>query len=109
MNPSLPPTGTAQLLTLLDPYVPDAFINEHWNRRPRRSPHRSLSAAQLWRLHLLAVLTPSHSFNQLAALLPEQRGWPTDMACPACACSTSFARLWERVACGRSTTRCSCP
>ena len=75
MNSLLPPTGTAQLLTLLDPYVPDAFINENWNRRPRRGPHRSLSAAQLWRLHLLAVLTPSHSFNQLVALLPEQRGW----------------------------------
>jgi RNA-directed DNA polymerase len=29
----------------------------------------------MWRVHLLAVLTPSHSFNQLAALLPEQRAW----------------------------------
>ena len=38
-------------------------------------PHRSLSAAQLWRVHLLAVLTPTHSFNQLIALLPEQRAW----------------------------------
>src|ERR1035438_6341539 len=33
------------------------------------------AAAQRWRLHLLAVLTPSHSFIQLVALLPEQRGW----------------------------------
>jgi hypothetical protein len=75
VNSLLPPTGTAQLLALLDPYVPDAFINDHWSRRPQRGPHRSLSAAQLWRLHLLAVLTPSHSFNQLVALLPEQRAW----------------------------------
>ena len=75
MNSPLTPTGTAQLLTLLDQYVPDAFINEHWNRRPKRGPNQSLSATQLWRLHLLAVLTTSHSFNQLVALLPEQRSW----------------------------------
>ena len=75
MNSILPMTGTTQLLTLLDPYVPDDFINRHWNRRPLRGPHRNLTAAQLWRLHLLAVLTPNHSFNQLVALLPEQRGW----------------------------------
>jgi hypothetical protein len=75
MNSAFPLTGTAQFLTLVDPYVPDQFINEHWNRRPNRGPHRALSAAQLWRVHLLAVLTPSHSFNQLVALLPEQRAW----------------------------------
>ena len=75
MNSALPLTGTSQLLTLVDPYVPDDFINQHWNQRPSRGPHRSLSAAQLWRVHLLAVLTPTHSFNQLIALLPEQRAW----------------------------------
>lgn len=75
MNSALPLTGTAQFLTLVDPYVPDDFINQHWNQRPSRGPHRSLSAAQLWRVHLLALLTPAHSFNQLIALLPEQRAW----------------------------------
>ena len=75
MNSVLPLTGTAQYLSLVDPYVPDEFINEHWNLRPVRGPHRHFSAAQLWRVHLLAVLTPSHSFNQLVALLPEQRAW----------------------------------
>jgi hypothetical protein len=75
MNSALPLTGTSQFLTLVDPYVPDDFINRHWNQRPSRGPHRSLSAAQLWRVHLLAVLTPTHSFNQLIALLPEQRAW----------------------------------
>jgi hypothetical protein len=75
MNSALPVTGTAQFLTLVDPYVPDDFINQHWNQRPNRRPHRCLSAAQLWRVHLLAVLTPTHSFNQLVALLPEQRAW----------------------------------
>ncbi len=39
------------------------------------STDRSLSAAQLWRANLLTVLTPTHSFNQLVALLPEQRAW----------------------------------
>lgn len=75
MNSALPLTGTAQFLTLVDPYVPDEFINQHWNQRPSRGPRRTLSAAQLWRVHLLAVLTPTHSFNQLVALLPEQRAW----------------------------------
>ena len=75
MNSALPLTGTAQFLALVDPYVPDGFINQHWNQRPIRGPHRTLSAAQLWRVHLLAVLTPTHSFNQLVTLLPEQRAW----------------------------------
>jgi len=77
-------TGTVGLLTLLDPYVPDGFINDHWNVRPLRGPHWHFSAAQLWRTHLLTVLTPVHSVNQMVALLPEQRAW------------RSFARLSHR-------------
>ena len=77
-------TGTTRLLSLLDAYVPDGFINEHWNLRPTRGPHRYFSAAQLWRTHLLTVLTPARSINQLVALLPEQRAW------------RSFARLAHR-------------
>lgn len=75
MNAPLPPTGTAQLLSLLDPYIPDDFINAHWNVRPTRGPHRLFSAAQLWRVHLLMLLTPVHSLNLLLSLLPEQRAW----------------------------------
>ena len=81
---SLPLTGTSDLLALLDPYVPDQFINERWNARPLRGPRWSFSAAQLWRVHLLALLTPVHSFNLLVAMLPEQRAW------------RSFARLRHR-------------
>jgi len=33
------------------------------------------SAVQLWRLHLLALITPVHSFNLLVRLLPEQKAW----------------------------------
>lgn len=72
---NLPLTGTAQLLEVLSPYIPDDFINEHWNRRPDRGPRWQFSAAQLWRVHLLALLTPVHSLNLLSAMLPEQRGW----------------------------------
>lgn len=71
----LPPTGTTQLLNVLSPYIPDEFINEHWNERPARGPRWQFSAAQLWRVHLLALLTPVHSLNLLAAMLSEQRSW----------------------------------
>jgi hypothetical protein len=75
MNALLPMTGTNQLLRILDPHVPDGFINEHWSGRPKRGPRPAFSAAQLWRLHLLAVLTPVHSLNLLLAMLPEQPAW----------------------------------
>ena len=81
---SLPVTGTSRLLNLLDPYIPDDFINTHWSLRPGRGPRWQFSAAQLWRLHLLALLTPVHSLNLLCAMLPEQRAW------------RAFARLRHR-------------
>ena len=65
MNSVLPLTGTAQFLSLAAPYVPEDFLNQRWNHRPCRGLRRSLSAAQLWRVHPLAVLTPTHSLNQL--------------------------------------------
>ncbi|MBM4029368.1 MAG: hypothetical protein FJ280_28825 [Planctomycetes bacterium] len=71
----LPLTGTAEYLAVLDPFVPDQFINERWNMRPTRGPRWRFSAAQLWRVHLLALLTPAHSINLLVALLPEQPAW----------------------------------
>jgi hypothetical protein len=51
-------TATTDSLTLLDPYVPNPCINERWNARPIRGPRRQFSAAQLWRVHLLTLLTP---------------------------------------------------
>lgn len=80
----LPITGSNQLLERLDPFVPDDFINTHWNARPARGPRWQFSAAQLWRTHLLALLTPVHSLNLLTQLLPEQRAW------------RAFARLRHR-------------
>ena len=35
MNSDLPATGTAALLELLNPFVPDDFINECWPPGPR--------------------------------------------------------------------------
>ena len=77
-------TGTAELLTLVDPFIPDGFINERWNVRPARGPRRHFSAAQLWRTHLLTVLTAAHRLNEVLALLGEQRAW------------RAFARLAHR-------------
>ena len=68
-------TGTAQLLDTLSPFVPDQFINALLSRRAAAGPHYAFSAAQLWRVHLLALLTPAHSFNAVVRLLPEQRDW----------------------------------
>jgi len=47
---SLPVTGTNRLLDLLDPYIPDDFINERFSVRPVRGPRWRFSAAQLWRV-----------------------------------------------------------
>jgi hypothetical protein len=71
----LPVTGSCQLLELLDPYVPDDRINDLCHLRPNRGPRWQFTPAQLWRTHLLALLTPVHSLNLLARLLPEQRAW----------------------------------
>ena len=75
MDSNLPATGTAQLLSLLSPYVPDTFINDLIPRHRGRGRRQHLSSAQLYRLHLLSVLTPVHAFNHLVRLLTEQRAW----------------------------------
>jgi hypothetical protein len=75
MDSSLPTTGTTALLETLSPYVPDDFINQLLRVTKRRGRRRHFSPAQLWRLHLLALLTPVHSLNLLVRLLPEQRAW----------------------------------
>jgi hypothetical protein len=81
----LPPTGTTGLLDALSPHIPDELINSLF-LSPSGPGRRGLfSAAQLFRVHLLALLTPVHSFNLLVALLPEQRSW------------RAFARLRNRV------------
>ena len=75
MKSDLPATGTAALLELLNPYAPDDLINECWPLRHTGGRRRAYSAAQLYRIHLLSLLTPVHSVNLLVKLLPEQRAW----------------------------------
>ena len=75
MNSNLPATGTAALLELLSPLVPDDFINQAWPQDHTGGRRRDYSAAQLYRIHLLSLLTPVHSVNLLVKLLPEQRAW----------------------------------
>lgn len=75
MNSDLPAAGTVALLELLNPFVPDDFINEGWPLGHTGGRRRDYSAAQLYRIHLLSLLTPVHSMNLLVRMLPEQRGW----------------------------------
>lgn len=80
----LPMTGTSDLLERLSPYIPDDLINSLFVNASGPGRRRRFSAAQLFRVSLLVLLTPVHSFNLLLELLPEQRSW------------RSFARLRNR-------------
>jgi len=75
MSLILPLVGTNRLLELLSPYAPDDFIAEICPRAFTGGRRHVLSAAQLWRTHLLAVLTSTHSLNLVVAQLPEQPAW----------------------------------
>jgi hypothetical protein len=70
---ALPPTGTAALLEILSAYIPDAFINSLFIRSSGAGRRRLFSFAQLFRVSLLPLLTPAHSFNLVVRLLGEQR------------------------------------
>ena len=72
---SLPETGTAALLEILSPHLDDALINEKLGRSSGPGRPRAFSSAQLFRVLLLSLLTPAHSFNLLLKLLPENRAW----------------------------------
>jgi hypothetical protein len=75
MTPALPPVGTHALLETLDDYVPDDFIAQPLPRQHTGGRRHGLSAAQLWRVHLLALLTTTRSLNLLVAQLSEQPAW----------------------------------
>src|SRR5688572_30018597 len=73
MAKPLPAVGTFALLDCLTDFVPDDFINARWPVPRRRGPRLSFSAAQLWRVHLLALLSGGRSFNSVQRSLVEQR------------------------------------
>ena len=72
---SLPRTGSGALLEKLSPFLDDAFINDLVPRQRGAGRRRAFSSAQLFRVLLLSLLTPAHSFNLLVQLLPENRAW----------------------------------
>ena len=84
MRDELAITGSESLLEELTAFVPDDFVNELVGRRRGPGRRSQWSAAQLYRLLLLTVLTPARSSNLLVQLLREQRGW------------RKFARLQNR-------------
>jgi hypothetical protein len=72
---TLPMTGTAALLELLSPFVPDDEIGEALPRHRGSGRHTDWSSSQLFRVLLLLLLTPARSTNLLCKLLPEHRAW----------------------------------
>lgn len=75
MASGLPAVGTAALLERLTSFVPDEFINQHWPIPWRPGRRRRFSSAQLWRIHLLALLTGGRSVNAIQRSLSEQQGF----------------------------------
>jgi hypothetical protein len=71
----LPQTGTGALLKALDPHLDDGFISGLFPPRRRQGRRSPFSPAQLFRVLLLNLLTPAHSFNLLVKLLAENRAW----------------------------------
>ena len=75
MKSQLPQTGTEDFLELLSPFVPDDYLDECWPRGKTGGRRHGFSASQLWRLHVLVLITPVHSFNLLIRMLREQKAW----------------------------------
>jgi len=73
MPNSLPAVGTFALLDSLTDFVPDDFITRRWPISSGCGRRLSFSAAQLWRVHLLAMLLGGRSFNAIVRSLGEQR------------------------------------
>jgi len=72
---SLPQTGTAELLEILSPFWDNGFVDDLFPRKQTQGRHAIFSQAQLFRVLLLALLTPARSFNLLVRLPGENRSW----------------------------------
>jgi hypothetical protein len=62
-------------LEQLSDHLDDGWINHFLPRRSGAGRPCAFSSAQLFRVSLLALLTPVHSFNLLLKVLPENRAW----------------------------------
>ena len=108
----LPPTGTAALLEVISPYIPDDLINSLFAEKVGRGRPPLFSAAQLFRVSLLALLTPAHSFNLVATLLAEHRPWRdfarlrNRRAVPDAKCFINFVRDWTSTNCAALIAIC---
>ena len=71
MKSELPQTGTEDFLDLLSPFVPDDYLDQQWPRLKTGGRRHGFSTSQLWRVHLLVLITPVHSLNLLIRMLPE--------------------------------------
>lgn len=72
---ALAQTGTGALLERLSPFLDDLLINDLLPSPDGPGQPRAFSSAQLFRVSLLSLLTPAHSFNLLVRLLSENRAW----------------------------------
>jgi hypothetical protein len=72
---TLPQTGTAAFLEVLSPHFDDAYLNDLFPTKRGRGRRPLFQPNQLFRVLLLSLLTPAHSFNLLSALLAENRAW----------------------------------
>lgn len=72
---ALAQTGTSELLEQLSGHLDDGRISELLPRRSGVGRPGAFTAIQLFRVSLLALLTPAHSFNLLLKILPENRAW----------------------------------
>lgn len=75
MRSELATTGSNALLEQLSDFIPDELINELVPVHRGRGRRAHWNSAQLYRLLLLVLLTPAHSFNLMLCLLSEQREW----------------------------------
>jgi hypothetical protein len=72
---ALPTTGTAALLELLSPFIPDDELRDLLPGHCGSGRRNEWSPGQLFRVLLLLLLTPARSTNLLCKLLPEHRAW----------------------------------
>jgi hypothetical protein len=95
MPSPLPTTGTNALLERLSVFIPNELINQLAPPNRGRGRHSPWSSAQLYRVLLLTLLTPAHSFNLMLQLLPEQRSWRKFALLPNRHCLPGPSQLHE--------------
>src|SRR6266481_7205091 len=108
----LPPTGTAALLEVISPYIPDDLINSLFAEKAGRGRPPLFSAAQLFRINLLALLTPAHPSIWWRHYWPNTDRGETSRVCvtdeqyPTPKCFINFVRDWTSTNCAALIAIC---